>query len=96
MPPKKKGGAKKGGAKGADIDDTTEKLYRMYRRKLNEYGATMPRRLVEKFEEIRDEKNPGRLTEVILWEHMGPMGVKALFDSLREQNYEFVKQIRLW
>jgi hypothetical protein len=93
MPPKKgkKGGAKKGGSGGKEVDDTTEKLYRLYRRKLNEYGCSMPRRMHEIFDEIRDEKNPGKLKEVILWEHIGGMGVKALFDAIREMNYEHVK-----
>ena len=77
-------------------DDMTEKLYRLYRKKLKDYGVPIPRRLLEKFDEIRDEKNPGKLTEVILWEYVGGMGIKAIFDSLKELDYPHTKQIRLW
>lgn len=55
MPPKK---GKKGGGKKEPLDDTTEKLWRAYRRHLQAAGLTMPRKLYEKFMELRDEKHP--------------------------------------
>ncbi len=51
----------------------------------------MPRRLEEKFLEIRDEKNPGFLTELIIWEPIGPLGARAIGEALKEVNYVHVK-----
>jgi hypothetical protein len=34
-----------------------------------------------------DEKNPGFLTELIIWEPIGPLGARALGESLREITY---------
>lgn len=58
------GGKKKpqAGSKKDAGDDSTERLYRSYRRYLQEYGLPIPKKLEEKFHEIRDEKNPGRLS----------------------------------
>lgn len=43
----------------------------------------MPSKLEEKFAEIRDEKNPGKLTELIIWENIGGSGMRAIMDALR-------------
>ena len=92
------GGKKKesAAAKKEGGDDSTERLFKSYRRHLNEYGLVMPRKLEETFLEIRDEKNPGRLGELILWEEVGPSGVRAIMDALRETEYPHIKSIRCW
>lgn len=90
---KPEGGA---GLKKDTSDDSTEKLYRAYRRNLGEYGVSMPRKLEEKFLEIRDDKNPGKLTELILWEEAGPAGIRSIMDALRETQYQLTHTIRLW
>jgi Leucine Rich repeat len=90
-------GAKKrseGGKMAAD--DSGEQLYRAYRRNLIEGSLSMPKNLEEKFIEIRDEKNPGYLTEVVFWEYIGPDGIRALADALRDTKYMHVKSIRCW
>lgn len=55
MPPKKKGAD----PKKDPGDDSGERLFRQYRRNLQELGISMPKKLEEKFAEIRDEKNRG-------------------------------------
>ena len=59
-------GAKKRTEGGKAItDESAEQLYRAYRRNLMEMSLTMPKKLEDKFLEIRDEKNPGFLTEIM-------------------------------
>ena len=92
-------GGKKKEAKVAKVavdDDSTEKIYAAYRRKLKEFGLDMPRRMIEKFNEIRDEKNPGTLTDLIIWEPIGPLGARAMGEALKEVKYEHLKQVRFW
>lgn len=62
MGPKKKAE----GTKGKEVDDSVEKLYRAYRKNLAEYGISMPKKLEEKFAELRDDKNPGKLIDLIV------------------------------
>lgn len=60
-------GAKKRTEGGKMVtDESAEHLYRAYRRNLVEISGTMPKVLEEKFLEIRDDKNPGFLTEIML------------------------------
>ena len=93
----KKKDAKKQAPKAVAVDDdSTEKIYAAYRRKLKDFGLDMPRKMVEKFNEIRDEKNPGMLSDVIIWEPIGPLGARAMGEALKEVKYEHVKQIRFW
>ncbi|OMJ68997.1 hypothetical protein SteCoe_33405 [Stentor coeruleus] len=77
-------------------DDSADQLYRAYRRNLTEMGLQMPKKLEEKFLEIRDEKNPGFLTEVVFWEYMGPDAIRALADALRDTSYPHLRTIRCW
>jgi len=90
-------GAKKRAEGGKAVtDDSAEQLYRAYRRNLVEMSILMPKPLEEKFLEIRDEKNPGFLTEFVYWDVMEPEGIRALADALRDTNYVHLKTIRLW
>lgn len=90
-------GAKKRTEGGKAItDESAEQLYRAYRRNLVEWGLTMPKFLEDKFFEIRDEKNPGFLTELVFWEFLGADGTRALADALRDTNYMHLRTIRCW
>lgn len=94
MPPKT---AKAGGRTKKDMlqDESTEKVYRLYRKNLQAAGLTMPRKLVEKFIILRDEKTPGNLEELALWDDIGPEGMKCLADALKEYDYKYLKEIHL-
>lgn len=64
MPPKKKGGKKKSegaGDKKEGTDNTLEKFYNLYRKNLKNEHMNMPVAIRDKFNEIRDERNPGNL-----------------------------------
>jgi hypothetical protein len=90
-------GAKKRADGGKQVtDDSAEQLYRAYRRYLNDMSILMPKQLEEKFLEIRDEKNPGFLTELVFWDVLEPEGLRALADALRDTTYTHLKSIRLW
>ena len=90
-------GAKKRADGGKQVtDDSAEQLYRAYRRYLSDMSIQMPKQLEEKFLEIRDEKNPGFLTEFIYWDVLEPEGIRALADALRDTTYTHLKSIRLW
>ena len=93
--PKKTGGGKGKKEKGTQ-DETTEKVYRQYRKNLQASGLTMPRKLAEKFLSIRDEKNPGDLNELNIWEEMGAEGMRCLADALKEFDYKCLREIHLW
>lgn len=92
MPAKKKGDAQKKDQE----ENFTEKLYKAYRRKLAELEISMPKSMEEKFLELRDEKEPGDLTEVIMWENVGSPGARALADALRETEYKLLRSMRFW
>ena len=90
-------GAKKRAEGGRAVtDESGEQLYRGYRRYLNEMGLSMPKSLEEKFVDIRDEKDPKFLTEVVFWEYIGPDGIRALADALRDTNYVHLRSFRCW
>lgn len=94
-------GAKKkqeggGGGKKDAGDDSGEKLYRAYRKNLTELGLSIPRKLEEKFSEIRDEKNPGILSDIVVWDEIGPLGVRAIAEALKDTQYPHLRNIRFW
>ena len=94
-------GAKKkqessGGGKKDPTDDSGEKLYRAYRKNLQELGQSIPRKLEEKFLEIRDEKSPGTLSDIVIWDPIGPLGIRAIADALKDTQYPHLRNIRLW
>ena len=88
MPPKK-------GGKDAELEPT-EKLYRLYRKNLTAAGLTMPKKLEERFIELRAEKIVSSLTDLILWDDVGPEGIRVLADTLRDMDYKLLRQIRFW
>lgn len=90
MPPKKSGSS------GAEADDSVEKLYRALRRGLQEFNMSIPPKLEEKFSEIRDEKNPGKLTDLVIYDPVGPIGARVIMQSLRQTRYDQTRVIRFW
>jgi Leucine Rich repeat len=77
-------------------DESTEKVYRQYRKNLQAAGLQMPKKLAEKFVVIRDEKNPSDLNELVIWEEVGAEGMRALADALKDLNYRFLREVHLW
>lgn len=75
-------------------DDSGERLYRACRRNLIEYGTSLPKKLEEKFLSIRDEKNPGFLTELVIFENVGILVLKAIADALRDTTYHHLRTIQ--
>ena len=96
MGAKKKGdsGGSSGGKKDA-TDDSGEKLYRAYRKNLTDFGLAIPKKLEEKFLEIRDEKSPGVLSDIVIWDEIGPLGVRAIAEALKDTQYPHLRNIRL-
>lgn len=92
----KKAPSKSGKKEKSTQDESTEKVYRQYRKNLQAVGLAMPRKLAEKFLVLRDEKNPADLNELAVWEEMGAEGMRALAESLREFDYKFLREIHLW
>lgn len=92
----KKAPGKQGKKDKSTQDESTEKVYRQYRKNLQAVGLTMPRKLAEKFLSIRDEKNPSDLTELAVWEEMGAEGMRALAEALRDFEYKFLREVHLW
>jgi hypothetical protein len=88
MPPKKPG-------KDGELDPT-EKLYRVYRKNLAGAGIPMPKKLEERFAELRNGKIVTSFTELIVWDDVGPEGMRVLADTLRDLDYKLLRQIRLW
>lgn len=88
MPPKKPG-------KDGELDPT-EKLYRVYRKNLAAAGIAMPKKLEERFAELRNGKIVSSLTDLIVWDDVGPEGMRVLADTLRDLDYKLLRQIRLW
>ena len=96
MGAKKKSENSGSGAKGGTADDSGERLYRACRRSMIEYGASMPKKLEEKFLSIRDEKNPSFLTELVIWDNVGVLVLRAIADALRDTQYQHVQAIQCW
>lgn len=68
----------------------------MYRKNLTAAGMTMPKKLEERFAELRNGKIVASLTELIVWDDVGPEGMRVLADTLRDLDYKLLRQIRLW
>ena len=95
MGAKKKADSGSAGKKDT-VDDSGEKLYRAYRKNLIEFGLSIPKKVEEKFFEIRDEKNPGVLSDIVIWDEIGPLGVRAISEALKDTQYQHLRNIRFW
>jgi len=49
---------------------------------------SLPPKLEEKFSEIRDEKNPGKLTDLVIYEPVGSVGARAIMQAMRVSRYD--------
>ena len=78
----------------AEPDESTEKLYKLYKKKCNELQCPFSTIMNEKFNEYRDEGTD--ITKVHLWEELGWAGIRALMDALKEINYLHAFSLRLW
>jgi hypothetical protein len=92
MPAKKKAGKKPDKNEEVLID----KLFRLYRKALKDSSLQMPAQLAQKFADLRDEKNPSELKEFSIWEQIGPEGMRAFFDTLRQMKYPHLRILRFW
>jgi len=81
MGPKKK--AKKGDGDG---DESTEKVFRLYKRKCAEEGIPVVKRLEEKFLELREEELD--LTHLHVIDEIGDVGTRAILDAMRDVDYQ--------
>lgn len=91
MPPKKKTAPKK----KEPADDATEQLYKLCRKHLQEQGVRMPRKLEEKFSDIRDEKNPKDFEVFSLWEDIGVECFRGIITAFTVLKYNRVQEIHI-
>eukprot|EP00742_Colponemidia_sp_Colp-10_P002864 GILJ01003058.1.p1 GENE.GILJ01003058.1~~GILJ01003058.1.p1 ORF type:complete len:328 (+),score=52.41 GILJ01003058.1:56-1039(+) len=93
MPPKKKD-AKKKKKTDQTPDDSTEKLWKTYKKLCNDMQIPIFKPLEQKFDVIREEG--GYLREVHVGEEIGSTAVRAVADALRMENYGGIESLRLW
>lgn len=88
-----KGGKKKAAAKkDEEPDESTEKLFKLYKKKCAELQCNTSKALMSKFldEEVED------IDKIHIWDEIGWQGVKALMESLKAVDYQHCKSLRLW
>lgn len=95
----KKGGGKKGGKKSADDEEdiSTEKFWKMYRKKCVEYETDVCKEIKKLWE--AKEENGTDIQKLHLWDELGWPGVKAITDALKasaDPSYQHLQSIRLW
>lgn len=79
----KKGGGKKGGKKSADDEEdiSTEKFWKLYRKKCTEYETDVCKEIKKLWE--AKEENGTDIQKLHLWDELGWPGVKAITDALK-------------
>jgi hypothetical protein len=88
---KKKGG-KKAAKAGDEEDESTDKLFKLYKKKCNELQCSTSKALMAKFND--DEVDD--IDKIHIWDEIGWQGVKALMQSLKSVDYQHCKSLRLW
>jgi hypothetical protein len=68
-----------------DDDESTEKLYRIYRSKCEKYGLTPSKLFKEKIEGAMEEDVP-HLKKLLFWDEVGAAGTRAIFETFLEQD----------
>ncbi len=94
---KKKGGGGKGKGKGSapDVeDDSVERFWKFYKKKVNEYELTVCPRVKDMYENFVEEAEVP--TKFHIWSELGWPGTRAIMDALREVKYQHCTSIRLW
>jgi len=67
-------------------DESTQNLWKFYKRKVDINGVTINKLFKEKVEFANSEGV--HLTEIKLWDNIGPVGVRAIFEAFIEKNME--------
>lgn len=88
----KKGGKKKAAKKEDEADDSTERLFKLYKKKCNELQCSTSKALMAKF--MDDEVDD--IDKIHIWDEIGWQGVKVLMQSLKAVDYQHCKSLRLW
>ena len=97
---KKKGGGGKAKGKGAavaegeDIEVVIDKLFKLYKRKCNEFDVSICPIIKEKIELFQEEQVVPDKFHV--WTELGWAGTRAIMDTLRDHKYQYCSSIRLW
>ena len=75
-----------------EADESTEKLFRLYKKKCTELQCNTSKALMAKFldDEVED------IDKIHIWDEIGWQGVKALMESLKAVDYQHCKSLRLW
>ncbi|EGR33938.1 hypothetical protein IMG5_030190 [Ichthyophthirius multifiliis] len=88
-------GDKKGKKKGGgEEDESTLQLYRLYKKKCEFNGVPISKLFKEKLDYAIEEEE--HITKIHMWEEIGPVGIRAIMDSLSEIQYQHTKSVRLW
>jgi Ran GTPase-activating protein (RanGAP) involved in mRNA processing and transport len=85
-------GGKKAAKKDDEPDESTEKLFKLYKKKCSELQCQTSKALMAKFldDEVED------IDKIHIWDEIGWQGVKALMESLKQVDYQHCKSLRLW
>lgn len=89
---KGKGGKKAAAKKDEEPDDSTERLFKLYKKKCNDLQCNLSKALMAKFSDEEAED----IDKIHIWDEIGWQGVKALMESLKTINYQHCKSLRLW
>ena len=89
---KGKGAKKPAAKKDEEQDDSTERLFKLYKKKCNELQCNLSKALLAKF----NDEEAGDIDKIHIWDEIGWQGVKALMESLKSVNYQHCKSLRLW
>lgn len=95
------GKGKKGGGKGkgkgsapAEEDDSVDKFWKFYKKKVVEYEVPVNPIIKERYEMFTEEQEIP--TRFHIWTELGWAGARAIMDALREVKYQHCVSIRLW
>ena len=92
---KKGGGAKKGkGSAPPEEDDSIDKFWKFYKKRVNEYEVPVNPIIKDKIEAWNEEQEVP--TRFHIWTELGWAGTRAIMDALRDVKYQHCKSIRLW
>jgi hypothetical protein len=76
-----------------DDDDSTMRLYNLYKRKC-EFNNVPPSKLFR--EKVDAALEEGHMTQLQLWDEHGPVGIRSMADALTDLSYKHLKVLRLW
>jgi hypothetical protein len=65
-----------------------------YKKSCDKNGEIISKLLKEKIDQAIEEGE--NVEKIHMWEDLGPVGIRAIFESFSEINYIHTKSIRLW